>query len=66
MTMQPKFAHTTAAPLSELSKYDFDLLDRALSAMLSRDVLTGPDWSRATRLQERLRDAHTAYLEIED
>lgn len=65
MTMQPKFSHTTVGPLSELSKYDFDMLDRALSAMLSRDVLTGPDWSRATHLQERLRSAHTAYLEVE-
>lgn len=48
----------------ELSKIDFELLDEALNVEMK--LSSGARQARLEQLRDKLRSAHTGYLEIEE
>ena len=50
----------------ELSKYDFELLDRMLGNLIRQGMATALERQRAEILKDKFAAAHTGWLETED
>lgn len=50
----------------ELSRYDFEVLEKALSTVLNRGCETAIERSRAEQLRDQFRAAHTVKIELEE
>lgn len=52
-------------PKYELSKLDFEIIDKALSFVAVWDNLSSNDFRRAKELRQKFDDAFTGFLEME-